>query len=484
MNGIMPAVSLPEIEFRAWKLSLPLKGDRSTPDASTLSKFFQKAIHLVDGDSKVQEDTITALASEGGLQRIRQLIDQAENAPTSSEATIFLHQVVPLLMVVTHEDIAESASLEEHLAKIVIFLYGPNGQRATKLFELVTNALHHICKGAVPPPDEEVAMFFELSFSTLLKIIQMNGTAAVNDNLRPHARALIDLFHHWVSLGHDLDTARQALGRVEHQLGIATSLPTTTTPKSPVTSKAIFVNTQTPPGGRHDNDHADINDIQILPTLEEIASSKQEYLPFINPSQDTLQGVTGLLDRHFRLLREDSVGQLRDAVKAELDRLQGVEELSQKEKEYGQHHLHSYTYTNAVIEGLHPHQRSGFTFRVSFDQPARRQWPDERKLWWAFSKRLDPEAVVCLVDSTGFVAFCSVDELSKPKDRVEKIKKKKGSDDKMAEKHFESLYSDYSRASVLLTMEDMAQSSLKSLVKAFKDSNGFRKLSIIEFPRK
>jgi hypothetical protein len=36
-------------------------------------------------------------------------------------------------------------------------------------------------------------------------------------------------------------------------------------------------------------------------------------------------GVDGHLDCHFRLLREDTVGQLRDSARVELEALQGME---------------------------------------------------------------------------------------------------------------------------------------------------------------
>jgi hypothetical protein len=75
-------------------------------------------------------------------------------------------------------------------------------------------------------------------------------------------------------------------------------------------------------GARHNNDHASIADIQILLTAQEIASPRQEYLLLIDSIQHDLSGLAGLLDRQFRLLREDTVGQLRDAVREEVTRLE------------------------------------------------------------------------------------------------------------------------------------------------------------------
>jgi len=74
-------------------------------------------------------------------------------------------------------------------------------------------------------------------------------------------------------------------------------------------------------GLRHDNDHANIFDIKILPTTEEIQSPRLEYLPSSDPTKHHIPGLVGLLDRQFRLLRKDTVSQLRDVVQIEYKRL-------------------------------------------------------------------------------------------------------------------------------------------------------------------
>jgi len=63
-------------------------------------------------------------------------------------------------------------------------------------------------------------------------------------------------------------------------------------------------------GPRRSNDHTSITDIQILPTSQEIASFRQEYPPLDNSTQHHLSGLTDLLDRQFRLLRENTVRKL------------------------------------------------------------------------------------------------------------------------------------------------------------------------------
>jgi hypothetical protein len=74
-------------------------------------------------------------------------------------------------------------------------------------------------------------------------------------------------------------------------------------------------------GSRHDNDHAHIRAISILPTLQDSQSSRNEYLPVVNPRDWHFGGLLGLVARHPRLFREDTVGQVRNAAKLELERL-------------------------------------------------------------------------------------------------------------------------------------------------------------------
>ena len=65
-----------------------------------------------------------------------------------------------------------------------------------------------------------------------------------------------------------------------------------------------------PPGSRHDNDHADFRSIVCVPSVEEIKCTREAYLPYISlePSEAVI------LDRQFRLLREDFVGPMRECV--------------------------------------------------------------------------------------------------------------------------------------------------------------------------
>ena len=67
-----------------------------------------------------------------------------------------------------------------------------------------------------------------------------------------------------------------------------------------------------PPGGRHDNDHSNFRDIALVPTQEELACKGRSWLPLAS-GENSFVGdpEQRLLDRNFRLLREDSVSSMR-----------------------------------------------------------------------------------------------------------------------------------------------------------------------------
>jgi hypothetical protein len=71
------------------------------------------------------------------------------------------------------------------------------------------------------------------------------------------------------------------------------------------------------PGGRHSNDHVDFRQISIVPTVDELSPSQDPFLPRVDRVETFLaeDKQTQLLDRQFRLLREDMIRSVRDALR-------------------------------------------------------------------------------------------------------------------------------------------------------------------------
>jgi hypothetical protein len=87
--------------------------------------------------------------------------------------------------------------------------------------------------------------------------------------------------------------------------GIFTTVVTSTFPREIVI-----------PRDRHDNDKPDITEVKILPTEDEIRSNHAEFLPSTDPDQPHFLADLAQrhLDTHFRLLRHDIFGELKQAL--------------------------------------------------------------------------------------------------------------------------------------------------------------------------
>lgn len=122
------------------------------------------------------------------------------------------------------------------------------------------------------------------------------------------------------------------------------------------------------PGGRHDNDHEDINHITILPTPDEINCTED---PFLRRAAD-IDDVNGPgrlplhVDNQFRLLREDMLRDLRDELPVAL----GLKKGSRR----------GFMVQNLILNGVECDERHPWSVRLqcSHDLP-RMPKTDEKK---------------------------------------------------------------------------------------------------------
>lgn len=73
--------------LREWKSVIPNSSDRSTPLTSdALTKFFETSYELASIDVERRQSVISALASQGGLRLIRELIAEFVSKSEGVEA--------------------------------------------------------------------------------------------------------------------------------------------------------------------------------------------------------------------------------------------------------------------------------------------------------------------------------------------------------------------------------------------------------------
>lgn len=362
-----------------------------------MTTLFQKARQLIDSNASIRQEIIRTLATEDGLRLILDLVQENfEDMDNTTKDIIFKTQVLPFLEIVSTPEILSSLVLEQSVGTIYNVLFGIDGTRAARWLNLICGVLE------TDTTNEGSAMLLEASLHTFSRLADLNSTAPVQDCLHAVARRFEALFTSMSRIDGmcaRLYQSRLHLGHLLQRMETGDLIPTGTSKRKPKNQRdATFNVHRDSAGGRHDNDFEDICQIKIMPSFDEISSPRTEYLPVNNPLQWHLDGIDGLLDRNFRLLREDNVGQLRDAIHHELNPRPQIPQ------------LRKFAYPNSVVVNLEFNWLSCLYFEVDFPQPAgvTKYTPLAREMWSQSSKRLQPGALVCLIIQKDTVLFCTV----------------------------------------------------------------------------
>ncbi|PWY83340.1 P-loop containing nucleoside triphosphate hydrolase protein, partial [Aspergillus heteromorphus CBS 117.55] len=468
--GTKPALSVDEVDFRDWKRHVPAKPQRVGPLGSQLGPFFREARRLLDHDVGVFQEVIRALSTEGGLKRVHELIEGLRDAwPAPLKLSVFADRVQPFLSIITHPEALASLILEQAVGTIYTFLYGLSGTRAITLLGFLAGVLDahkEMEQGA-----GSTVGHLETTLLVFWQIIELNSTAFANEALVPIAEAFKALVVECQEsqAQSTLYNVQLHLERIMRRLKIGDALPTTISAPGKATDRldrapALFNINRNPPGGRHDNDSANICDIRILPTSQEILSPHAEYLPVKDPEQWHIAGVPGLLDRNFRLLREDTVGQLRDAIHAMLR--------PASDREGKSNQVRTYTYPNVTVANLAFSRHTGLQFVAQFRQPPQVQRMNERQReeWWQLSKRLQGGALVCLVDPSGDVLFCTAADPPRLKPGEERPK------------DLPSLCKNKDIATVACELIEPSDEEVQYILDRYRPRVTFPPVTLVEFP--
>ncbi|EFX01411.1 nf-x1 finger and helicase domain containing protein [Grosmannia clavigera kw1407] len=394
-------------------------------------------------DAGAKQEAIKLLATEEGFRYIRDVVDthipEAMACGITQKAALWESEVSPLFLFVTHKSVTGSAFLEEQVASIYNFLVGVGGKRMNALFNFVIV----LAKDPNRPTPPTNMVLVELSLAVLAQMISSNTTNMANDDFRVFVDELATLATAGNAVLRDELSQRRTntyASYIRRRLQVGDNLPDfqpnlVAASVGPVPSfrfRSDFPGHLSADGRRHGNDYADIARISIMPTYEEIMCDRSEYLPVTDPEQWHRQGISGRLDREFRLLREDTVGQLRDVVRMELDNLIRLEKEKTapgqtKQRAHaasGKDNIRYCTYQDANIIRLDFERRTGLEFVVRFQQPApshvsaggsnglggkAAQLHKRRIEWWTRAKkRLQPGGLLCAIDFRGSVLFFTV----------------------------------------------------------------------------
>ncbi|RDW93807.1 uncharacterized protein DSM5745_01129 [Aspergillus mulundensis] len=432
---------------------------------------FTEARLLIGIDEGSLQEVIQCLAKERGLKKIQDLIQRDfTSLLTSAKRDLFADQMLPFIETITHPDVLGSLVMEQAVGTIYNTVYGIAGRRAEPLLGYLAD----VVRLEIETEGKSAIAYLEQSLLLFWKVVELNSTAFIQESLKPIAQRFADLFLTLHALvGTDsLHQSRDYLDKLQHRLAIGLSLPIIEKSiKQQVIPAVAFVTKQDLPGGRHDNDHTDICNISIMPTFREILSPRSEYLPVKDPRQWHVNGLAGLLDRNFRLLREDTIGQLRDAIHAELHTAE------QKKSRGPKNQTRTYVYRGVTVRGVDFHRFGGLQFLVHFAQPPNIRGSVKKKLeeWWQLSKRLQPDALVCLLDPQGTAVFCTVSSPDRPKQTSDHSDEKR--------KMLAGSLSDHpDMASILLQLVEPSESSWQYILDRHASQGDQSLISLVEFP--
>ena len=335
---------------------------------------------------------------------------------------------MPFLEVITHKDVLYSMILEQVVANAYVFLHGIAGRRATALFSFLADAFQEELNMS---PTNGMYSHTLTVLTALLGVLECNQTASlleifhnVVDTLQTCLDALSDTFQGTLmeqAASHQMAKVRRHL-----DYGVRLDIPQSINPAVPNVAAAFEMvqdgpGTLSTAGPRHDNDHSQIQDIKILPTSDEIHALRNEYLPTKDSSTWHHPGIKGLLDQQFRLLREDTVGQLRDCVRTVMESLKplATKDFPDIDHEIS---LRMYKYNKVVLSNVNldnkqvhsnvsvDNKRVNLRVMAHFQQPEHLSEMSviERKLWWDRCKQLQANTLVCLADSEGQCLFFTV----------------------------------------------------------------------------
>ncbi|KAI4239984.1 MAG: hypothetical protein L6R40_005416 [Gallowayella cf. fulva] len=400
-----------ETGFREWTFLIPRRDMRF--QVVEIGNFFKMGWDLASKEhTETGQQIIKKLAAEEGLAMIKALADeQADGVGLETRLCTFKDRTLPFFRTISHPDIQSSLILETPLETIFTFLFGPNGRRAINLFKATTSALGALASGKTAKDEELSSIAVTASLAVLQRIVELNQSAQVIAEFTSVVNDLSTIIPEQL-----LQAGSRSLDRLRKRLGVGAAMPLSGGCRPQQEShRPVFNLGQDLPGAlselgpRHDNDHTDIFDIKILPTTDEIQSARLEYIPSSDPTKHHLPGLPGLLDRQFRLLREDTVGQVRDAVQIELGRL--IKPANGQSPPKRQNNgVRNIIYQDVALLRLDFDRKRGLQVVAEFDQPPAlaKKGAQEREEWWRNTKQLQIDAFVCLVSSTGRVIFFSV----------------------------------------------------------------------------
>lgn len=323
----------------------------------------------------------------------------------------YLELIDNFLQVITHTAILDCLTIDTYVGTMYNIISGAQGERAVAF---LLRCIHGLLHGSESLASRVHLARFDRCLVAMLEaldqLLAREKRVSFNDDLTELFGQIDQMFHALEAStsgpGQAYSARRDKVDRLRRIVDLSTDLLAVEAEMhhpamnpSAIAVLPVYPIEMPVPGGRHDNDHTDISRISIVPTAAEISCDQPDYLPstdYRHPHfySDPIRRYT---DTHFRLLRHDVFGPLKDAVAPLIDSIQHGSTHPWRVNQDSNAHL----YQNASIAHVSVHEKRGFEVHLAFNLPQhlRKKSAEDRRRWWENSKRLEPGALVCLLCS-------------------------------------------------------------------------------------
>ncbi|KAK3689366.1 hypothetical protein B0T22DRAFT_427646 [Podospora appendiculata] len=395
-------------DYLDWKRLLR-RGRLSQLDEQRVLDIWTGVIPILDGESRqLQQSVAKDLVDEdlGGHHAIRTTMQICDNHDDDIRS-LALSNI--FFKVITHPALLDSMSVDSFVGSIYRFVGGVNGEEGIMFLTDVLQRMTQVSKGSTPTAvDLPSALLATLEFMDTF--FRRERRSLLNDRLTGLFKTVKRLIArlHGMAPCTKLELASVRLEVMNRMLAAAHRLfsGTTKNPMQALGGQIAQVQSTFPlaivvPGGNHDNDFADLNKIQIIPTPGEISSGHPEFLP----STDLLQPhfLSDPIQRHldcaFRLLRHDIFGPLKAVLSGLLSQEQATDTVNPNHVICG--NVLGHVYVKAFIKHLSVREKAGLEATISFTAPpqVKRLNLREQRRWWDESSRLEQGSLVSFVTS-------------------------------------------------------------------------------------
>jgi len=415
---VRPSAPTPQRRHN-WARSLA-RPDATLP--SVMKKIVTVGLRILDsGESEARQSAIKSLGSGIGRAWVAQVLEATYSLDQCAGRSLGFHEhCVPFMRLISHEQILASLVLGKDVEKI----YDLVRQRGVDFFGSAASILQEGMGRSPtdgPQLEEALSALAAMMFSTI-DLDQGTYIKAGYTTIATTLGECLDRFPADSQQSFALRSAARHIQQIKERLYMGDDAPSARSFKSTTKTKAKNNFYADLPGHlslrgpRHDNDHASIEEITILPTTSELKADRPEFLPEkYETSPHHATGIRRLLDTQFRLLREDTSGQVRDAIRGLVQHwdqlVRGSDENLQRvipRKMDAKINV----YKNATLKRLYFDRKAGLAAEVVFTQPEDMSKMDisKRADWWEDSKDLQRGSIVALVDDKMETSFLLVHE--------------------------------------------------------------------------